>query len=208
MLFGMKKIWILFIVLSVHVISILLGPSYLVFATWKCQKWVPTALQPYDIDFFSFSADQVFDMSIDKFGKPVTWTSVPHTSNVNASLQLYLAVLDECWKNDRHADIIASDLQDMNTFNSFTWVSIGSGNLWLQNNGVTYYLDWTPVNTEITAAAIYGYLSMNTAIQLLTRVTGTDGSTWTYWVQPEYKMVIPAYQQPDNYKGSISRTVI
>ena len=170
-----------------------------------------TVEQAYDIDFWSFNSDDVFDGP-----KLVIWVidgtnATAHTSNV-PSLSTpvnYLVVQDRCGvSNGWHADILTSSMVDQNVLNTITWNDIPADNLKLITDGQVFFLESTPANSEVTATEYAAPTSFNTAVQLLERTSNNNNVWWLFGVFPWYGLNIPQHQQPDTYKGTITWTVI
>ena len=168
-----------------------------------------TVEQVYDINFWEFNSDDVFD------GDHINaWTidgthAISHVSNFpsNSLAGLYLVVEDQCGDTSRHADIIVSNLVDQDVFNTTSWADIPAENIKLSTDGQVYFLDTTVNNNEVSASS-YIDASFDQAIQLIERNLWSDTSWWLYGVAPSFELTIPQHQQPDIYKWTITWTVI
>lgn len=165
---------------------------------------------PYEVDFGSFDANSVFNTTKINTGTIRTGSATAHVSTTPSVLTsgLYLVVIDYCWNASWHADILASTLVDQNLFNSATATDIPASNLSIQKDAVVYYLDNTPVNAEVSTAAFSVDTPIGSATQLLQRMSSGNEWPWVYGVKPSYKLIIPAFQQPDMYQGTIAWTVL
>ena len=170
-----------------------------------------TVEQAYDIDFWSFNSDDVFDGPYNRIWVVDGTNATAHTSNVPADSNPlnYLVVQDRCGSSKWwHADILTSAMVDQNVVNTITDSDIPADNLSLQTDWIVYHLDQTPVNTEVTASTYTSSTPFGTAIQLLERVPVGNYQWWLFGVKPSYNLAIPQHQQPDAYKGTITWTVI
>lgn len=162
----------------------------------------PSVEAAYSISFGSFNSDDVFDGQAYKDG-----SIVPNGGGDGPSNN-HLVVLDRCGTTSRHADILASDMNDLNEYNTTSAPSISATNLELRNDGTVYFLNWTPENSEVTSSTYSSFTMFGTALQLMQRTAGENPVWWVYGVQPDYRLIIPQFQQPDEYEGTITWTVI
>lgn len=184
------------------------GDTYLDYLA--CTAGNAAVEDPYDIDFGTFDSSSVYGQSKINTGATVTGGATHHVSNIPsvATPALYLVVDDQCGDTDWHADILASSMADQNVNNSGTATAIPATNVRLQNNGTVYFLETTPNISEVTASTYGSDTPMDSAVQLLERDFAGNEVPGLFWVKPTYNLLIPAYQQPDRYEGTITWTVI
>jgi hypothetical protein len=88
---------------------------------------------------------------------------------------------------------------------NWTWWDI-----WYQVRWLTKMdgLPWNIIPAEITAVAhahVEGTDDLSTARAIILDATWrTDWFTWRYWVQPEFKVKVPAYQAVGTYTGLLT----
>lgn len=167
--------------------------------------------EAYDIDFGTFNGSDVFTWTKTNNGFITSGAATSHTSNVPSitTTGYYLVVVDRCATSSWHADLLASSMSDQNTTNTVTATAIPANNLKLQANGIAYFLDTSPSNSEVSANSVGTDTSFGSSpLQLLQRTAWTNPVWWRYGVSPSYKLIIPQYQQMDTYKGTITRTVL
>lgn len=156
----------------------------------------------YSLDFGSFSSDDVFDWIAYRDG------SIVPNGGWDGPSNSHLVVIDRCGSTSRHADLLASDMVDDDQYNATTAPNIHASNLELTNDGTVYFLNWSPENWEVTSTTYWDYTMFNNALQLLQRTAWENPVWWVYGVQPDYRLTIPQFQQPDIYEGTITWTVI
>lgn len=168
----------------------------------------PTVLQPYDIIFEPFCAEEVFESSITKPGVIEQGDSEYFKSEIEENNGLFLVVFDPCGTTTRHADIMFSPLIDTNQHNAHTANELPPKSVMINLKGQIYFLSGTHPTDDIISTNYYQH-TLETPLQLIERTQANDWS-WTWWfgVQPEYSLLIPQYQQLDSYQGTLTRTLI
>lgn len=184
------------------------GETYVWF-TW-CTKQVPTVETPFDIDFWSFAANEVYGQSHENTWAIVSGHATPHSSNIPSipTPWYYLVVVDVCAAWDWHADLLASSLSDQDEINNVTAAPISSDQVGLESDGTLYFLNTSPDNGEVSANGYPIKTPLSSALQLMQRDHLGPQIPGIFWVKPDFFLDIPAFQQPDRYEGTITRTVI
>lgn len=194
---------------------------YMYLSCSECTQWTPVPSTPYNVDFWSFSAQSVYGVSKINPGEmrnpgsawnSQLWWGIPQGPVFDSSIPLltksfFLAVVDWCGNSSWHADLVASDLVDQNVANSSLATSIPGANVQLTNTWL-FFLENTPYTPEVSIVSMADYTSLWSPIQLLQRVYNWNEGPWIFWVRPTYQLIIPAYQQIDKYEWTISWTVM
>lgn len=174
----------------------------------KCEI-LPTILQPYDIVFEPFCGEDVFSSNILKPWLIVQWQSEYFSFNEGSKPGLFLVVYDPCGIILWHTDILISDLDDKNTHNKYIAPALTANSIFIDQQEIIYNLSGTSPTRDISVMS-YIKAQASTPLQMMqrTQLSVKWEWLWRYGIQPDYTLLIPQYQQVDNYEGTITRTLM
>lgn len=159
-----------------------------------------------------------------------TWSSAQYSGSTRSAGEalyngwLYFGIKDLAWSSSgidlslRSSNLtewlktITSEKVTISMSDStanWTWWDI-----WYQVRWLTKMdgLPWNIIPTEIVAVA-HNHLagpsadSLDTDVTLIQSTARSEWFTWRYWVQPEIKVLIPAYQAIGSYTGLLTLTL-